>query len=58
MPVYEYECKQCGNEFEVVLSVEEHGKKDEKKEIECPKCHSKDVHHEVEPVYVTTPRKS
>ena len=58
MPVYDYECKSCGNEFEVVLTVEEHIEKEEKKEIRCPKCDSIEVHHEVESVYVTTPRKS
>jgi putative FmdB family regulatory protein len=54
MPVYEYECKKCGREFSVVMTLEEHGKR----KVKCPKCESKDVRHLIESVFVTTSRKS
>ena len=54
MPTYEYECRNCGNIFSEVLTVHEH---DDKK-VRCPKCNSEDVKHVIEPVFVTTPRKS
>ena len=37
MPIYEYQCSQCQNEFEkLVLNTSE--------KIACPKCKSKKVH--------------
>ncbi len=37
MPIFEYQCNQCGEEFErVVFSGEERG-------ITCPECRSKDI---------------
>jgi putative FmdB family regulatory protein len=33
MPIYEYKCKGCGEEFEAFRSIHE---KDES--VECPKC--------------------
>jgi putative FmdB family regulatory protein len=37
MPIYEYQCGQCQNEFEkLVLNTSE--------KIACPKCKSKKVH--------------
>jgi hypothetical protein len=36
------------------MSVDQH----EKKKVPCPKCKSEDVKHAVEPVFVTTSRKS
>jgi putative FmdB family regulatory protein len=38
MPIYEFKCKSCGNEFEkFVLSYSQIDK------VECPKCGSKEV---------------
>ncbi len=54
MPTYEYECRKCGREFSLVMSMEDH----EKKKVRCPKCESKDVKHLIESVFVTTSRKS
>ncbi len=37
MPIYEYKCKQCENDFErLVFSGEEEN-------VSCPQCKSKDV---------------
>lgn len=38
MPLYEYCCKHCGNNFEELRPM-----KDADKAAECPKCHSKQV---------------
>ncbi len=34
MPLYEYECEQCGESFEIIVPMSE---KDDAKE--CPRCH-------------------
>jgi putative FmdB family regulatory protein len=54
MPTYEYECKKCRNLFSLVMSVGDH----DKKKVRCPKCKSEETKHVVEPVFVTTARKS
>jgi len=41
MSTYEYQCKDCGEKFEKVLSMSEHDKLDPP----CPKCSSKNVEH-------------
>ncbi|HEY87854.1 MAG TPA: zinc ribbon domain-containing protein [Dehalococcoidia bacterium] len=33
MPIYEYECKKCGERFELLRSI-----KDNDNDIPCPKC--------------------
>ena len=39
MPIYEYECKNCGEIFQaLVLKVEE-----EERELECPRCKRTDL---------------
>jgi putative FmdB family regulatory protein len=35
MPIYEYQCRSCNEEFEKLVFGN--------KEVECPKCSSKDV---------------
>lgn len=36
MPIYEYECGKCGNEYsDLVMN------KEEEKKVKCPKCNSK-----------------
>jgi putative FmdB family regulatory protein len=37
MPIYEYECKKCGNEFEALVSMSA------KENPCCPKCESKKI---------------
>ena len=38
MPVYEYRCRDCNEEFEKLVRFGSDGS-----EIECPRCHSKHV---------------
>jgi putative FmdB family regulatory protein len=38
MPIYEYKCKKCGENFELKRSIW-----DPKKDIKCPKCGDQDV---------------
>lgn len=36
MPIFEFKCKNCGNEFEKLV-------RNSKSDISCPKCKSKDT---------------
>jgi len=38
MPLYEYQCKTCGNQFEKMVSFAEADHKPE-----CPRCHSNET---------------
>lgn len=38
MPIYEYQCRQCGHSFELLRSM-----KDADSKTECPKCHSMEI---------------
>jgi putative FmdB family regulatory protein len=58
MPIFEYECQSCGNEFALELSMAEHERKEKDREIRCPKCKSENVRHLMESVFVTTSKKS
>jgi putative FmdB family regulatory protein len=40
MPVYEYECNNCGQRIEVEATVKE---KEKGLKVKCPKCGSEDV---------------
>lgn len=40
MPLYEFQCTQCGSVFEIRASFKE---KEAGLEPECPQCHSKEV---------------
>ena len=40
MPLYDFECKQCGEVFEILASFKE---REAGLEPECPQCHSKDT---------------
>jgi putative FmdB family regulatory protein len=42
MPIYEYKCKDCGSEFELLLFSGE--------EAKCPKCSSKNLEKKVSKV--------
>jgi len=35
MPIYEFECDQCGEKFELLL-----GLRHDPKDVRCPKCRS------------------
>jgi putative FmdB family regulatory protein len=36
LPIYEYHCNQCSNDFEELVF-------SRNPEVECPRCHSRDV---------------
>ncbi len=55
MPTYTYECKKCGNEFELSLSFSEYAAK---KNHRCPACGSKRVVQTLAPFYAKTSKKS
>jgi putative FmdB family regulatory protein len=54
MPTYDYVCKKCDHQFEVRLTVEEH----DKRKVECPKCHAKEVQQLPEAFFAITGKKS
>jgi len=37
VPIYEYHCSDCGNDFEELVFSRDPS-------VECPKCHGADVH--------------
>jgi putative FmdB family regulatory protein len=53
MPVYEYVCRDCKKEFEVVKAIHDAGKK-----AACPKCKSTQTERQWSRVSVETSRKS
>jgi putative FmdB family regulatory protein len=42
MPLYDYECRHCGTQFEALRSV-----KDNDSEVVCPNCREKDAERKV-----------
>ena len=50
MPNYLYKCKDCGNQFEVKVRVEDIDK--HKRELKCIKCKSKNVVKDYSGIYV------
>jgi len=55
MPLYEYECRKCGNKFSIVLRMSELAKESH---VRCPRCSSVKVQKCIEPFFAVTPRKS
>jgi putative FmdB family regulatory protein len=55
MAFYEYECHDCGHDFTVEESFEEH---DQHQAPECPKCGSHDVGQLLSEVHVKTSKKT
>lgn len=55
MPIYEFECEKCHNQFVVVETFSEH-------ELhlvhKCPKCGSTEVHQLISSIHVVTSKKS
>jgi putative FmdB family regulatory protein len=54
MPLYDYECQNCGKIFTAVLSLQER----ERGEIQCPGCNSKDVRQMISHFEAKTSKKS
>ena len=55
MPVYEYVCEDCHEEFEEVLTLTEH---DHVEEISCPNCGGKNIEQEAAGFFAVTSKKS
>lgn len=56
MPLYEFECLNCGHRFTHILKVDQF-EKQEKEGFTCPQCRSKNV-EELISVEVHTAKKS
>ncbi|MCS7338328.1 MAG: zinc ribbon domain-containing protein [Verrucomicrobiae bacterium] len=54
MPVYEYECTNCGKKFSQTERMSEHGKR----KVRCPKCNSDKVVQRVSTFFAITSKKS
>ena len=54
MPIYEFKCNNCGHDFDIVESLQEHDKHKEN----CPKCKSEDIERVLGTVSVQTSKKS
>jgi putative FmdB family regulatory protein len=54
MPTYEYQCKECGQRFDQVLTISEH----DKHKPRCPQCKSENVEPVFSSLFVKTSRKS
>jgi putative FmdB family regulatory protein len=57
MPVYDYECRTCGGEFQVVESISKH-EVPERTPPKCPECESDDVRRVLTGAFVKTGKKS
>jgi putative FmdB family regulatory protein len=42
MPIYEYQCQNCGEDFDMLRSL-----KDDDKDVECPYCHAKQAERQM-----------
>ena len=54
MPLYDFECENCGKHFTAVLSLKQH----ERGEIRCPGCDSKSVRQLITAFTAKTDKKS
>lgn len=54
MPVYDYVCRDCNNNFEQTLTLREH----DGNKIKCPHCGSRNVEQEAAAFYAVTTKKS
>jgi putative FmdB family regulatory protein len=54
MPIYDYVCRACGHEFQLVERISEH----EKTEAKCPECKSTEVERVLTGAFVKTGKKS
>ena len=43
MATYEYHCKECGNTFDVSMSISEKKRREEAHEVGCEQCGSDDL---------------
>ncbi|MFW6170221.1 MAG: FmdB family zinc ribbon protein [Planctomycetota bacterium] len=55
MPVYDYECKECGATFSKQESFEQH---ERRRNVKCPECGARKTRQLVSTAYVQTAKKS
>ncbi len=55
MPAYEYECKECGKEFIIYMTLKE---LEERPKIKCPGCESDHVEKKMTGFFAKTSKKS
>ena len=58
MPTYEFKCKDCQAEFEVIASLSEYERMKQERTVECTACGSSNVEPEIVAFGVQTARKS
>ena len=51
---YEFECRNCGDNFTLILSLAER----REKELTCPKCKSREIEQRMSDFYAKTARKA
>jgi putative FmdB family regulatory protein len=56
MPVYEFQCKDCGEVFEKTMTIQEH--EEQKRKPACPKCESRNVRQQPSHFQVVTSHKA
>ena len=54
MPVYEFKCQKCNQNFSLVITISEY----EKKGFTCPKCKSDKVKRQISSFQTITTKKS
>jgi len=54
MPIYEFSCNKCGNQFELTLTIKER----EEKKLRCPDCKSTRLQQKFGAFSAKTSRKS
>lgn len=54
MPTYEYNCRDCGQQFEKITSIPEH----DKNKPQCPNCKSKKVEQIISGFFAKTDSKT
>lgn len=54
MPVYEFRCRDCKSDFEIVSSIAGY----DRKKVTCPDCGGKDVERLWSRVFAVTAKKS
>jgi putative FmdB family regulatory protein len=58
MPVYEFKCRDCETEFEVIASLAEYERVKQERTVKCTACGSENVVPEIVAFEVRTSRKS
>lgn len=58
MPTYEFKCKDCGAEFEVIASLSEFERMKQEHTVRCTACGCTNVEPEIVAFQVQTTRKS